>query len=145
MLSKYLTSNLFFFLFLLTTKIIFLLLVWLQLQRSNKLNNSLFLQNKVHVLWRNLSGHRMAKRCGPLVMTEETEGGERGDKISNLGCTVNTVRASPWIFTPFCVHKYSGHEPIIPQSSSGLKGSLSNPLLHPDRPSSLTFPVLCRM
>lgn len=42
----------------------------------------------------------MAKRRGPLVMTEVTEGGKRGDKISNLSCTVNMVKASPWIFTP---------------------------------------------
>lgn len=95
------------------------------LQRSNKLNDSLFLQDKIHVFWRNLSGHRMAKCCGPLVMTEETKEGERGDKISNLGCTVNTVRASPWIFTPTVFTSTANTSRSFPRGVAGLE-ALSN-------------------
>ena len=61
-----------------------LLLVCMGLQRSNKLNYSLFLQDKIHVLWRNLSGHRMVKRRGPLAMTEGTEEGEEETKLATV-------------------------------------------------------------
>ena len=133
------------------------------LQRGNKLNNSLFLQDKIQVLWRYLSGHRMAKCCGPLVMTEVTEGGERGDKISNLGCTVNTVRASPWIFTPTeftstantsqsFPRGVAGLEALFkPSTLMGLRPRLSQPCVvceewlqddHPTTPIQPTQPVL---
>lgn len=42
-------------------------------EKNKNLNNSLFLQDEIHVLCRNLSRHRMAERRGPLVMTEGTE------------------------------------------------------------------------
>lgn len=42
-------------------------------EKNKNLSNSLFVQDEIHVLRRNLSRHRMAERRGPLVMTEGTE------------------------------------------------------------------------
>lgn len=138
----------------------FLLLAWVWLQWSNKLNNSLFLQEKIHVLWRNLSGHRMAKRRGPLVMTGVTEGGETGVKISNLGCTVYAVRPSPWIFTPTVFTSTADTSRSFPRGVAGFEAQsnlstlmglhprLSQPCvecegwLHDAHP---TQPVLCSL
>lgn len=63
------------------------------------LNDSLFLQDEIHVLCRDLSSHWMVERRGPLVVTEDGQEGETELEPSPWddcppGCT--TDRSPPW-------------------------------------------------